>query len=498
MKTKIVLNLIFLFFMSFIINQSAMASSYYDCDVKAKIIKVNKEPNNSENSYIYVANITVEFIRIIQRSGFLHGHSLFDDIVGTTEDISIEIRDKKLLNKLKKDEIVYIKYGTAYDISVTAHKVRELIEMPEREKINQIELTVKEKNGLFGYVDNKGKFAIEAKYTIADEFNENGVAYVADKKVWYLINKKGDVILTPYIVDNAPDELVDNRARFVKDGKFGYYNDCGESVYTAWFDYAFPFEDGCAIVVQDCKIKKDGENTIIDGGKWGMLDINGGTIVPWKYKKVFPMKNDKVKAITFDDEVIYYNYHSAILDKMDLRERTVKEKDDKYGYVDEKGKFVIAPNYDIAQEFDERNVTGVLDKDGWHIINKDGKKLFKPFIFDNGPDYFVKGKARFVENGKMGYFNEFGEKLVEAKYDFADVMVDGYFGVVSIGCKYVTELEVTHIEGGKWGMVDISGNIIVPIEYKSVDDEFDKDGKVAATDFNGKTVYYNRAGKIVK
>ena len=496
MKIKITLSII-LIVLLFVISEYASASSYIDCQVKAKIIKVNKKPDNSKYSYIYLTDVTVKYIRIIQRGGHARGHDYFDDIVGTTENIKeLQIRDKNLLDKIKEGEIVYITYGSAFNQRTGSHEIRELIEIPKKEKLNQKYLKLKKKNGLYGYVDKNDKFIIEAKYTIANEFTENGVAFVADKKDWYLINKNGEILLNPYIIDGKPDKFVENRARFIKDGKFGFYNNCGEIVYFARYDYIFPMKNKHAIAVKDCKLKKDGNKTIVEGGKWGMLSNNGGLALNFEYKKVFPYKYDKIKAITFENEKKYFNSWGSELHKMDKRELKVKEKNGKYGYVDESGKFVIKPKYISACGFNLKNVTGVLDKDGWHIINKDGKKLFKPFIFDNVPDEFVNGFARFVKDGKMGFYNEFGEVVVEAKYDFVDVMKN-YIAPVNNGCKFVTELEVTTCEGGKWGLINYQGKVIVPIKYKEVDNMFIK-GKVKVIDFDGNTLYYNWKGEIVK
>jgi hypothetical protein len=48
-----------------------------------------------------------------------------------------------------------------------------------------------------------------------------------------------------------------------------------------------------------------------------------------------------------------------------------------------------------------------------------------PFIFYNGPDYIEEGLFRFVENGKIGFANIDGQKIIKAKYDFATPFENG-------------------------------------------------------------------------
>lgn len=71
-------------------------------------------------------------------------------------------------------------------------------------------------------------------------------------------------------------------------------------------------------------------------------------------------------------------------------------------------------------------------------IDKNENIILKPFIYDNGPDYIEEGLFRFVENGKMGFANENGEKIIKAKYDFVTPFSDG-ISEFSIGGKQIYE-----------------------------------------------------------
>lgn len=73
----------------------------------------------------------------------------------------------------------------------------------------------------------------------------------------------------------------------------------------------------------------------------------------------------------------------------------------------------------IADEFNACGIAAVLDEMGWRYIDRAGKPVIAPMIFDNGPDPFVEGLARYVEDEEYGYFDECGKIVIPAKYDFA-------------------------------------------------------------------------------
>lgn len=72
-----------------------------------------------------------------------------------------------------------------------------------------------------------------------------------------------------------------------------------------------------------------------------------------------------------------------------------------------------------AQDYDRHGHALVQDSKGWVYIDRDRRPVLRPYIFDNGPDYFEEGLARFVDKGKMGFFDEALNIVIPAKYDFA-------------------------------------------------------------------------------
>ena len=48
-------------------------------------------------------------------------------------------------------------------------------------------------------------------------------------------------------------------------------------------------------------------------------------------------------------------------------------------------------------------------------FNAKGDLLYHPQWFDNGPDYWVEGRRRFIENERMGLVNRLGQRIDPAR-----------------------------------------------------------------------------------
>jgi hypothetical protein len=79
---------------------------------------------------------------------------------------------------------------------------------------------------------------------------------------------------------------------------------------------------------------------------------------------------------------------------------------------------------------------------------------------ENGENLFV-----FRKNEKYGYMDRVGNIIVDAQFDWAsDDFVEGAARV----CKNIDDI-LDHapgtVEGGRWGFIDINGEIIIPLKY---------------------------------
>ncbi len=91
-----------------------------------------------------------------------------------------------------------------------------------------------------------------------------------------------------------------------------------------------------------------------------------------------------------------------------------------------------------------------------------------PFMFDNGPDGFSQGLARFVENNKIGFFNQAGVMTIRARFDFA-LPFSERLAVFCTGCRKVQDGEHYRYTGGRWGYIDLTGKVIFAARYQEAE-----------------------------
>ena len=136
-----------------------------------------------------------------------------------------------------------------------------------------------EDGGLHGYRDASGAVVIPARYALAGPFAD-GMAAVANAEGWAYIDTEGEVLVRPFVFDNGPDPFSEGLARFVEDGRYGFFDVRGAVVIPATFDWVEPFAGGTAAFCTGCTKVMYGENWSMEGGEWGHIDRTGAVIAP--------------------------------------------------------------------------------------------------------------------------------------------------------------------------------------------------------------------------
>ena len=140
------------------------------------------------------------------------------------------------------------------------------------------------------------------------------------------------------------------------------------------------------------------------------------------------------------------------------------EENGKWGYRLKDGTVRVKPGFIAANEFSKKGVAFAADMEAWLCLDAGGHVLLRPFIYDNGPDDFSEGLARFTEAGRTGFFDTKCRKVIPALYDsalpFRDGAAEGCFG-----CKETAAGEHKVLSGGKWGLIDVNGNVLVKPEH---------------------------------
>ena len=135
---------------------------------------------------------------------------------------------------------------------------------------------------------------------------------------------------------------------------------------------------------------------------------------------------------------------------------------DRYGYIDQQGDTAIPlGKYDYCFT-DTFRTYAIVHKNsgGYEAIDRDEKKLYEVFNYDNGPDYTEEGYFRIIENGKIGYADAVtGKIMIKPQYEAAFPFEDGVAKAAVHATKEM-DGENSAWESDDWIYIDKNGNVV--------------------------------------
>lgn len=167
------------------------------------------------------------------------------------------------------------------------------------------------------------------------------------------------------------------------------------------------------------------------------------------------------------------------------------------GYKDARGHIVIPARFMMAADFSKEGLAIVVDEKGWALIDRKGVVVIRtPFIFDDGPDDFAEGLARFTIGDKFGFYDKTGRTIIVPQFDFALPFQEGAAAVCTKCQKTKPDSDGHYsITGGRWGFIDRRGRVIVPLRFENAENF--KNGK-SLVKLNGKQLIINKRGRVIK
>lgn len=267
-------------------------------------------------------------------------------------------------------------------------------------------------NGKWGYVDLHGNPMIKGQYDEAKFFSQ-GMAPIKQDGYWGYINGNNKVVIHPQYT--SAEQFKSGRAMVVGKGrKLGFIDWCGTMVIEPVYSGAYAF---CG-----------DESAVCKDGKWGVIDKDGKTVLPFVFDDVTKVSNPtNGQHSTYD--VVYkgkcisvnYQWKEPVAERPSATElpdisllfedeyydeqksfsygRAAVRIGNKWGYIDEKRYQVVPPIYDYAWQFMNNGASVMLNgKKG--LIDKNGKIILKP-IYDRFMD-FTDGLWFVEQNGLWG------------------------------------------------------------------------------------------------
>ncbi|WP_439879779.1 WG repeat-containing protein [Pontibacter sp. MBLB2868] len=187
------------------------------------------------------------------------------------------------------------------------------------------------------------------------------------------------------------------------------------------------------------KIEKfDGQlATVVLNGKQGVINKGGEIIVPAIYSSALPLRDAYNKLTNY---VVVYNYERIVPDLPGVTHEAYKQ------------------------------VYGLFDAAG---------KEIRPLMY-SGIRAIGDGVVRISIGKTFSYIDDKGETIIKEVTYFADKQQDG--------------VAVVHDEGRKYGYMDRTGKLIIPILYEAA---FDFENGFAAAKLNSKVGLINKQNEII-
>jgi len=283
------------------------------------------------------------------------------------------------------------------------------------------------------------------------------------------INQKGQVVV-PVIYDRI-GIWSEGFASAGSGEKLGFINVKGDQIIPLTYD--FDVDRG------EMPFFREGLAAVSKNRKWGFVDITGAEVIPLNYHYVKPF-SEGFAAVTGGGG---------------------------WGFIDKTGKSAFWSKYERVSSFSEGLAAGrhkayTKKLDSWNIIDTAGQELHTIHEYSRSYSFignFVDGLAPVLigtnsfgydDAFKFGFINTEGQEVIHATYDY---FIDGD----SEFCTHFSEGLVKVSRGKdyfslKYGFVDKTGKVVVPLKY---DWASDFNEGLATVSLNGKWGFVNQTGE---
>lgn len=259
----------------------------------------------------------------------------------------------------------------------------------------------------------------------------------------------------------------------------------------------------------------DGVRVVQKNGKEGVINKYQELVLPISYnnirvidKKIVAQIGEKISVFDLNGKKILEESGVCIVPNKDIY---LELKNDKMGMLDENGKEIVPPLYDIIRYLS--NGLAIVKSEGkYGVINKEGK-ILTPIKYSYIKDY-SNGMALVIdENMNGGFINDKGIEVISPKFKYTEdfqknstvVLIENKFAVIDKNGNYTIPPQEERInsigkdlysvkEGDKFylkNMYNININNIAYDEIGTV-----KDGMIAIK-IGDKFGYINEKGKNI-
>lgn len=305
----------------------------------------------------------------------------------------------------------------------------------------------------FGYINRTGTIVIQPQFEEAKPFSGD-LARVSIHDKWGYIDTNGQFVIKPQFDDVR--DFYNDLACIELDGKWGYIEKSGTIVIKPQFDDEHHFSDGLA--------------SVAIGDKWGYVDKKGVLVIKPQFERSWISRVRDDSLMDFNNGMVFVE----IGDKQKYIDKTGKvlfdpliseehvffgglsgvKVNNKWGFIDVKGNYVIKPQFDMAFDFNnEDSLADVYIGDKCGCIDKKGNMVIKPQY--NWIGVFIDGIAPVKDGKDYGYIDKKGAIVIEPQFDRANKFSGGLASVNM---------------NGKFGYIDKTGEIAIRPQFEEAAD----------------------------
>lgn len=317
---------------------------------------------------------------------------------------------------------------------------------------------------MYGVIDKDNRLLAPIKYPQIADYSEDMAVFGLNQSQGYLNVDGKEAIRANYKFAHS---FSDGLALATTYNNREAYLDHRGTVAIGPFDASCtPFRDGVAFLVNG---KSDQHNP----SNARAIDKNGNDVrSPFLEKMI---ASYAVNAQNFDElwenKGLQMTSHGICeFDKLIVRARWAQARrfreglaavqvDGKWGFVDQEGKFVVAPQFEDVASFGN-GFAGVRLNGKWGFVDKAGKVVVKPQFADvGGYNEGFAPVASAMVNGDLGwgFVDDKGVVVIEPRLKDVRTFNEGLAAFKST-------------DFGKWGFIDKKGAIVIPAQYDSVQD----------------------------
>ncbi len=337
----------------------------------------------------------------------------------------------------------------------------------------QILLPYKKEN-YYGWMSVTGEIVSDATYESLNLYKEGLAAASRFGKIGYV--DKNNKIVIPFEYDVASD-FEDGRAVVEKNGKVGIIDRTGKIIFDIEFEDIGQYSEGLVYA------KKD--------SLYAYYDRFGKQIIKERFKEAFSFTKGLALVVVDDGSGNEFQ-----------------------NYIDCFGNFLFPLKYESINSLNDKLF--IFQSGDFYGLIDLKSKIIQEAKFDEIAS-ISDNRIAFVLNGKIGYFDDFGNQIIAPIFDnlinfskhasfkggYAKVSVKSKFGVIDTQGKIIIPAIYQNIgeisdlvafqKEGFWGYLNLLNKVSVPPAY---DEARSFDNEAAIVSFNNRFGVIDKTGEI--